>query len=301
MSKTLISEPQACCLRKWTDKTAIPALVWAMWCQWAQVDIIILECVTELELWPLEDIFNEYECVSISLCPTWLGIPSRRKRLFSCSVHSRSYTKGSKVAEFHCPVMTLAKMSLWRWKVRWFLLLWQKAMLKQNCLHTSRAKKSHIGRLWWNRLILFSLCPRFDCPAWGVPGSWGHVLRSFPEAHGGRWWLVFGLHTANANFLAAGDGSSKTVEHWSGCSTDHEFPGGDGELTEDSLGGVCERVEQEAGAAQSPKASTLLCECDATCDPRRGWELSLSCGSKWKTQFHHKSTNKHCSLHTCQS
>ena len=76
--------------RKWTDKSAIAALVWSAWLAWAQCDIVILENVTELEMDPLEGIFSDYECVSISLCPTWLGIPCRRKRLFSAFVHHRS-------------------------------------------------------------------------------------------------------------------------------------------------------------------------------------------------------------------
>eukprot|EP00974_Lingulodinium_polyedra_P122411 11182731-Lingulodinium_polyedra.AAC.1 len=77
---------------RWADPSAIPCLIWAMWCAHEKPDVILAECVGEFETTPIEEIFHEYHFVKNKVCPSQLGWPCRRRRFYGAWVKKETMT-----------------------------------------------------------------------------------------------------------------------------------------------------------------------------------------------------------------
>ena len=69
--------------KKWIDESAVVALVWAHWVLQTMPDMVIAECVASWEYGPIAQLFDPvYSMVQHVFCPTDLGHPVRRRRIY---------------------------------------------------------------------------------------------------------------------------------------------------------------------------------------------------------------------------
>ena len=58
-------------------------MVWAHWVRRFRPHVIVVECVSNWAAWPVESILSDgWVCVQKIFCPSDLGLPIRRKRIY---------------------------------------------------------------------------------------------------------------------------------------------------------------------------------------------------------------------------
>lgn len=79
---------------KWLDQSAVICMVWAHWVQRHAPDIVLIECVSGWEPEPVTSLFpsSQWGIIQKVFCPSDLGHPIRRRRLYMAMVNKATFS-----------------------------------------------------------------------------------------------------------------------------------------------------------------------------------------------------------------